>query len=505
MELLDVDVLIVGAGISGIDLACRLGMHCPDHTYAILEARDALGGTWDLFRYPGIRSDSDMYTLSFPFRPWTDERSIVDGASILTYLRETARAYAVDERVHYSHRVVSASFDSTTARWSVTASTPDGPVTHTAAFVYLATGYYSYDSGHVVDFPGAADFAGDLVHPQDWPRDLDVTGRRVVVIGSGATAVTLVPSLVEAGAAHVTMLQRTPSYLAVRAARDRAARALRRLPEPTRARVLRAKSILASTATYRLCRSLPGVARAALTSTVRRCLPEGYPVEEHFTPPYDPWDQRVCVVPDGDLFAAVSAGDVEVVTDHVERLTCDGVLLRSGRELPADVLVTATGLTLRVAGSIELSVDGAPVRIPEGYVYKGLMLSDVPNLAWCVGYTNASWTLRADLSARYVCRLLTHLRERGFDIATPRHTDDAAGSRPLLDLSSGYVQRAAAQLPRSGARAPWLVRQSYLVDARAMLRGPVEDGRLELSRARRARRGSGVMDSGARGDETHVT
>ncbi len=482
-----VDVLIVGAGLSGVGAAYRLRERLPGTTVAILEGRDAIGGTWDLFRYPGVRSDSDMYTLSYPFRPWTDPKSIADGSSILAYLRETADEAGITEMVRFGQRVLAASWDGGSATWTVTAQTAQGAVRHTCSFLYLATGYYSYDAGHVVDFPGQGDFGGRVVHPQLWPDDLDVTGSRVVVIGSGATAVTLVPALVERGAAHVTMLQRSPTYMVSLPERDPVAAAAQRvLPARAAHRVIRAKNIAFNVGSYQLARRFPAAMRRLLTLGVARQLPEGYDVDVHFNPRYNPWDERLCVVPDGDLFTSLASGAAEVVTDTIDRFTPAGVLLASGRELPADVVVTATGLRLQVAGGIDLGVDGVPVVVSEAHVYKGLMLSDVPNLAWCVGYTNNSWTLRADLTATYVCRLLAHLETHGLTTATPRFDGGSAGERPLLDLSAGYIQRAAADLPKQGDAAPWRVRQNYLLDLLTMRTGRVDDGMLELTRAVRS-------------------
>ena len=478
---LDVDVLVVGAGISGVDAACRLAMHCRGTVWAVLEARAAVGGTWDLFRYPGIRSDSDMYTLGFPFRPWRGRSSIASASEIRDYVRETAAAYGVTERIHHGQRVERLAWSSADRRWSVTAATADGTVTHTARFVYLATGYYSYESGHVVHLPGRDEFAGEVVHPQEWPDRMPVAGRRVVVLGSGATAVTLLPALVEQGADHVTMLQRSPSYVVALPSGDVVADWLRRvLPDAVAHRVVRAKNVALSTAAYQLLRRRPDVGRRLLSRRVRRLLPKGYPVETHFAPRYDPWDQRLCVAPDGDLFEAISGGRAEVVTDTVERLDRDGILLTSGRHLRADLFVTATGLRLEVGGGAEVEVDGDVVDVSRGHVYKGLMLSDVPNAALAVGYTNASWTLRADLSARWFCSLVRLMERKGYAVATPRYDEDEVASTPLLDLSSGYVRRAAHLLPRQGQRAPWRVVQSYVHDLAVMRLGRIDDGRLEL-------------------------
>ena len=482
---LDVDVLVVGAGISGIDVAARLARHCPEVVWAVVEARSAVGGTWDLFRYPGIRSDSDMYTLGFPFRPWRGNGSFASGPEIARYVRETADAFGVTERLHLGQRVERLEWSSAETRWTVTARTPSGEaLRHTARFVYLATGYYSYDRGHVVDFPGMADFSGPVVHPQAWPEGgVDVRGKRVVVIGSGATAVTLVPALVEEGAAHVTMLQRSPSYVASLPDHDPVADGLRRvLPSGAAHRVVRGKNVALSLAAYRLLRRWPEAGARLLRDRVAARLPDGYDVGTHFTPRYDPWDERLCITPDGGFLDVVASGHAEVVTDTVERFEAGGVRTGSGRLLEADVVVTATGLVLQFGGGAEAVVDGEVVDISAGHVYKGLMLSDVPNLAMSVGYTNASWTLRADLSARWFCSLLRFMDRRGLRVATPRYDPATEGEEdaPLLDLTSGYIRRGAHLLPRQGRRRPWRVVQSYPYDLAVMRLGRIDDGHLDL-------------------------
>ncbi len=485
MEPCDVDVLIIGAGIAGIDMAYRLTESLPDHTFAILEARAATGGTWDTFRYPGIRSDSDMYTLAFPFRPWTHPDAIASGGAILDYLRATIRDSGLTDRIHLNQRVTSASWSSATARWTVHTDTPDGPLTHTARFLYLATGYFDHDHGHEVDFPGQERFTGTRVHPQHWPDDLPIEGRRFLVIGSGATAVTLVPALVDRGAAHVTMLQRSPTYVVSRPAADPlAGAAFRVLPPQWAHRALRAKNIGVNVLSYQAARRFPGAARSLITKGVARALPTGYAVDPHFTPRYDPWDERLCLVPDGDLFTAISDGRAEVVTDTIATFTETGVRTSSGRDIDADVIVTATGLELIVAGQIAAEVDGIPVDVHAGHVYRGLMLDGVPNMAWCVGYTNNSWTLRADLAATWTCRLLAHLRARGYERVTPRYDPGAAGaSRPLMGLSAGYVQRAAHLLPSQGSNDPWVLRQNYLREAWTLGRAGFDDNALEFATA----------------------
>ena len=478
---LDVDVLVVGAGISGVDVAARLARHCPGTAWGVLESRDRVGGTWDLFRYPGIRSDSDMYTLGFPFRPWRGEASIAPGEEIRRYVEDTAREEGVLGRIHFGQRVVRMTWSSGEARWTVTADTSDGPVVHRAQFVYLATGYYAYDAGYEVELPGREDFAGDVVHPQHWPEGMPVRGRRVVVIGSGATAITLVPALVAEGAAAVTMLQRSPSYVVALPARDPVAAAARSvLPDGLAHRVVRGKNVVASTLAYRALRRWPEGGRRLLRRGAVRSLPEGYPVDVHFAPRYDPWDQRLCVAPDGDFFAAIHSGSAEVVTGTIERMTRDGIRLASGEELAADLVVTATGLRLQIGGGAEIVVDGRAVDISREHVYKGLMLSGVPNAALAVGYTNASWTLRADLSARWFTSLVRYMGRRGLTVAVPRYDEDPPGRGPLLELTSGYVRRAEDDLPRQGHRFPWRVVQSYLRDVAMTRMSRIDDGHLEL-------------------------
>ncbi|WP_410675748.1 flavin-containing monooxygenase [Amycolatopsis sp. cmx-4-68] len=477
-----VDVLIVGAGLSGIGAACRLQERLPGKTYAVLEARDTIGGTWDLFRYPGIRSDSDMFTLGYPFRPWKDAKAIADGPSILAYIRETAAAFGVERHIRFGHRVVRASWSSSDARWTV--STAHG-ATFTCRFLYLCSGYYSYENGHVVDFPGRAEFRGEVVHPQHWPASLDYADKQVVVIGSGATAVTLVPAMA-ARAARVTMLQRSPSYIVARPGRDALADRIRALlPEKLAHRVVRGKNVVLGTLFFQLMRRLPDRAALALRKRVAAQLPASIPVDPHFVPDYDPWDQRLCLVPDADLFRALRSGKADIVTDRIARFTPSGVLLESGRSLAADVIVTATGLRLVAFGGIALEVDGRPIEPGEQRAYKGMMFGGVPNLAWCVGYTNNSWTLRADLTSQYVCRLLAHLDRRGFSFCAPDPASaSAAGEpRPIVDLASGYIKRAAPGLPKQGGKRPWMMRQNYLLDFADMRFNRLDDGVLRFGRA----------------------
>ncbi|NUO34233.1 MAG: NAD(P)/FAD-dependent oxidoreductase [Dermatophilaceae bacterium] len=470
-----VDVLVVGAGLSGIGAAYRLQTEAPTRTYAILEARDSIGGTWDLFRYPGVRSDSDMMTLGFPFEPWTDPDAIADGPKILSYLESTARKHGITPRIRFGHRVVGASWSSAQARWTVTVEHADGARDQlTCSFLQVCTGYYDYERPHDPDLPGIGSFEGEVVHPQFWPEGLPIAGRKVVVIGSGATAVTLVPSLADLGA-DVTMLQRTPTWVTALPRRDRVRDVVQRvLPSRTGGAVARYKNVLATMAFYELSRRRPAVAKSLLSKGAARSLGSTTMVSDHFTPAYDPWDQRLCVVPDGDLFEALRSGRAHVVTDTIETFTPDGILLRSGRELPADVVVTATGLRIKVAGGIEFTVDGERRPTRDLTVYRGTMLADVPNLAVTIGYVNASWTLRADLASRYVCRLLNHMEQNGWRVAVPRAPEGMEG-RPLLPLRSGYVERAAGELPQQGDAAPWLMRQNYLLDRRDMLRGDVTE------------------------------
>lgn len=468
-DVVETDVLIVGAGLSGIGAAYRLQQERPGDSYAILEQRSAIGGTWDLFRYPGVRSDSDMFTLSYPFRPWRGEKSLADGESIRTYIRDTAREAGIDRHIRFDTKVSAAEWSSADQRWTVRTSQGEWR----AKFVYLCAGYYSYDQGYQPEFPGLADYAGTFVHPQAWPEDLDHTGKRVVVIGSGATAVTLVPAMAEK-AEHVTMLQRSPSYLTALPPRDGFADALRRrLPAGTAHRIVRAKNIAVTQAFYQLARRRPTLVRKTLRRMALRFLDE-QAVDQHFTPRYEPWDQRLCVVPGADFYKVVRAGDASVVTDHIETFTEKGIRLASGEELTADVVVSATGLRMLPLGGLSLSVDGEPVTLADTYSYRGLMLSGVPNLAYCIGYTNASWTLRADLSSRYVTRLLTHLEKHGYGSAAPT-TPAAMERRPLLDLTSGYVQRSIDAFPRQGTAAPWQVTQNYVVDLVRMSRADLAE------------------------------
>jgi monooxygenase len=460
-----VDVLIVGAGLSGIGAAHRLREISPSSSFSILEARDRIGGTWDLFRYPGIRSDSDMYTLSFPFKPWTNAKSIADGADIRQYIEDTATEDGVLPHVRFGHRVVKVAWSSDDALWTVTATTDSGVTTLTAGFVYFCSGYYSYDGGYTPEFPGIEDFAGTVVHPQFWPEDLDYAGKRVVVIGSGATAVTLIPSMADE-VEHVTMLQRSPTFITSLPQTDPLAGLTRKvLPDGIAHRITRFRNASMAVGFYEFCQRFPKLARKILLARARRAVPQDFDVDTHLNPSYDPWDQRICIVPNGDLFRAIRKGKADIATGHIARFTESGIELTDGRHLDADVVVTATGLQLVNFGTAELEVDGRVVDPHELFVYKGLMFSGVPNLAWCVGYTNASWTLRADLSSQYVARFVEHLRSTRRRFGAP-HPDGPGGEeRPLLDLTSGYVQRVADSLPRQGTSRPWTIRQNWWLDS----------------------------------------
>jgi cation diffusion facilitator CzcD-associated flavoprotein CzcO len=473
-----VDVLILGAGLSGIGAACHLETERPGTSYALVEAREAMGGTWDHFRYPGVRSDSDMFTLGYSFEPWVEAEAIADGPSILAYIRSTARSHGVEDRITYRRRAVAASWSTADARWTVELEHTDTGDHEqvTCGFLWANTGYYRYDEGYRPHWDGEDRYGGRIVHPQHWPEDLEWTGKRVVVIGSGATAVTLVPALAEQ-AAHVVMLQRSPTYVVSRPGHDRIADLLRKyLPAQAAHGVTRWKNVLLTHLSFQLSRSNPEFVKKGIRKAVIEALPEGYDVDTHFRPHYNPWEQRLCLVPDGDLFEAISAGTAEVVTDTIDTFTETGVRLASGSELEADIVVTATGLNLQFLGGSALDVDGTPVVPGEAVVYKGMMLCGVPNMAETFGYTNASWTLKADLTAEYVCRLLATMEACGLRQCTPAAPDPSLPTEPFIDFSSGYVTRAVDQLPRQGATAPWRLHQNYLRDTWLLRHGPVVDG-----------------------------
>jgi len=477
-----VDVLVIGAGISGIGAAYRLQTMCPDRSFAILEGRDQLGGTWDLFRYPGVRSDSDMHTLGFEFMPWTDAKSIADGPAILAYLNETVDEFAIRRHIRFGHQVSAAAWSSDEQRWTLTVTAGGDTFTMTTGFLFMCTGYYSYRGGYLPEFPGRDRFAGTVIHPQEWPEDLDYDNQRVVVIGSGATAVTLVPAMAER-AAHVTMLQRTPTWMVARPDQDRVANALRRvLPDRVAYRLVRAKNAWFSEAVYKRTRTDPAKVREKLLSGLAKHLPEET-IEDHFTPDYNPWDQRLCLVPNGDLFTAITEGRAEVVTDQIVTFTESGVQLASGRHLDADLIVTATGLQLVTIGEMEFLVDGRPIDFSETWTYKGLAYSDLPNLVSAFGYINASWTLRADLVTEYGCRLLNHMAEVGATSCTPmlRPEDQNMPPRPWIeDFTSGYMERMMPMLPKQGDREPWLNTQRYSKDKVLLREAPVDDGVMQF-------------------------
>jgi cation diffusion facilitator CzcD-associated flavoprotein CzcO len=478
------DVLIVGAGLSGIGAAYHLQRDCPGKTYAILEARDAIGGTWDLFRYPGIRSDSDMFTLGYSFKPWLEAKAIADGPSILNYVRETAAEHDIQRHIRFGHKVRRAVWSSETATWTVDAERDGKIVQVSCHFLSMCSGYYNYDAGYTPDFPSVERFRGRIVHPQLWPEDLDYAGKKVVVIGSGATAVTLVPEMART-AAHVTMLQRSPTYVVSRPAQDSVADWMRaKLPMKLAYAITRWKNVLLQMLFFNIARKKPEKTKERLLGLVREHLGPDYDIATHFTPRYNPWDQRLCLVPDADLFASIKAGSSSVVTDHIETFTETGLTLKSGASLDADIIVTATGLRMQLLSGMELVVDGRTIDLPQTTSYKGMMFSEVPNLASTFGYTNASWTLKADLTAEYVCRLLKHMDRTGTRICVPHLTDAELEVEPWLDFSSGYVQRALEVLPRQGAKKPWKVHQNYALDMMALRFGAVEDGVMEFSKPR---------------------
>src|SRR5271170_6842727 len=479
------DVLIIGAGLSGIGAGYHLQHKCLGKSYAILEGRDCIGGTWDLFRYPGIRSDSDMFTLGYSFKPWTEPKAIADGPRILNYVRETAVENGIDNNVRYHHRVKRASWSTPEARWTVEAERSAGEgatetVRFTCNFLFMCSGYYNYENGYSPEFPGAADFAGRIVHPQKWTDDVDYAGKRVVVIGSGATAVTLVPEMAKK-AAHVTMLQRSPTYVVSRPAQDPVANKLRaKLPAKLAYHLIRWRNVLWGMYFFQLSRRQPAKVKQLILGGVRMALGPDYDIATHFTPRYNPWDQRLCLVPDGDLFKAIKDGSASVVTNQIDSFTKGGIRLKDGSELGADIIVTATGLVLQVLGGAEVSVDGRMIDFARTLNYKGMMYSDVPNLASSFGYTNASWTLKCDLTCEYVCRLLNHMKKHGYTQCTPRLTDPTITAEPWVDFSSGYVQRSLALFPKQGSRAPWKLRQNYARDIMTLRFGRIADGVMEF-------------------------
>ncbi len=482
-----VDVLIVGAGLSGVGAACHLRLRCPDKSFVILEARDAIGGTWDLFRYPGVRSDSDMYTLGYVFRPWTEAKAIADGPAILRYVRETAREYGVEQHIRFGHRVVRADWSSLDAQWTVVSQRTDTGemVSVRCSFLIVCSGYYRYDEGYTPQLPGIDRFRGRIIHPQQWPENLDYAGKRIVVIGSGATAVTLVPAMARQ-AAHVAMLQRSPSYVLSVPSTDKIARLLRRaLPYMFAYSLIRWRNILLAVLLFKLSRRRPELTKKLLRKAVASQLPSGYDVGIHFAPRYNPWDQRLCLVPDADLLQAIKNHRASIVTDNVRTFTEDGIELESGEELQADIVVTATGLQLLALGGMTLTVDGTEVDLSQTVTYKGMMLAGVPNCAMTIGYTNASWTLKADLVAQYVCRLIRHMDRRRYATCTPI-APEAGELHPIIDFSSGYVRRSVDALPKQGSTPPWRLYQSYPRDLILMRFGRLEDKVMRFERLLRS-------------------
>lgn len=476
-----VDVIIVGSGISGISAACHLKRRCPKRSFAILEGRASLGGTWDLFKYPGIRSDSDMHTLGFSFKPWTHEKSIADAPAILEYLKDTAREYDIEKTIRYNHRVKQIAWDSGDARWSVTIDRDGETVTMSCAFLHMCTGYYSYTDPYIPEYAGRDNFKGPVFHPQFWPEKLDYTGKNVVVIGSGATAVTIVPAMASSGVGHVTMLQRSPTYYVTRPAKDRFANTLRKiLPEGMAYNITRFKNIFMQQFFYNATQRHPEKNRERLLEMVTKELPAGYDVKTHFTPRYNPWEQRLCLVPDSDMFTAIKGGKAEVVTDIIDHFTADGIALKSGKTLQADIIVSATGLKMEIMSGVTILVDGVETKIGDTFSYKGCMYSNIPNLISSFGYSNASWTLKADLISEYVCRLLNHMAESGKPIVVARPDGVGESEEGMMNLTSGYVQRAKGLVPKQGNIDPWIVHHNYAADKKLMRYGKLEDGALRF-------------------------
>ena len=487
MAIEHVDALIVGAGISGLGAAVHLKKLCPGKTFAIMERRKNFGGTWDLFRYPGIRSDSDMYTLGFRFKPWTSRKAIADAPAIMGYLKETIAENDLGKDIHYNSHVKKANWSSEDARWIVEGTRDGKPMTISCNMLFMCAGYYNYDQGYTPDFPGMSGFKGQIVHPQHWPEKLDYQGKKIVVIGSGATAVTLVPAMADAGAGHVTMLQRTPTYMVSRPAEDKFALGLRKvLPSKLAYAVTRWRNVLLQQFMFKLVRKRPEQSAERLIGMVKDMLPEGFDVAKHFTPPYKPWDQRLCLVPDSDFFKALSNGRASIETDHIERFTEKGILLKSGKELEADIIVTATGLNMQMLSGLEAYVDGERFNSGERILYKGAMFNDVPNLLMWFGYTNASWTLKADLTSEYACRLMKHLDATGTKIAVPRLKGQTVELEPFVDFSSGYFERALGILPKQATTAPWKLNQDYVKDIRNLRFGSLEDEAMCFEKAHKA-------------------
>ncbi|MFP5431234.1 MAG: flavin-containing monooxygenase [Gammaproteobacteria bacterium] len=491
MSIEHFDVLIVGAGLSGIGAAVHLTKECPGKTYAILESRNAIGGTWDLFRYPGIRSDSDMFTLGYNFKPWTNPKAIADGHSIREYIRETSREHGVDKHIRFGHKILKSSWSSDDAVWTVDVERADTgkTVQYTCNFLFMCTGYYKYDAGYTPHFEGRDRFKGQIIHPQHWPENLDYSGKKVVIIGSGATAVTLLPAMADK-AAHVTMLQRSPTYVVSIPEKDPIANSMRRfLPEKLVYRVTRAKNVSLTLGFFNLAKKRPKPIRRLLLAQVRAQVGKDFDMK-HFTPSYNPWDERLCAVPNGDLFKVLRKGQGSVVTDHIETFTETGIQLKSGQHLDADIIITATGLDLQILGGMQVLMDGQPIDMTQRLNYKGIMFEGLPNIAMIFGYTNASWTLKADISSEYVCRLLNTMDKKGMRQCTPRNTDPSVVPESFVDMRSGYIQRALAKLPKQGNKAPWKVYMNYFLDLPMLRYSPIEDGSMELSNPKSAARAS---------------
>lgn len=475
------DMIIIGAGLSGIGAACHLQLKHPNKSYQIIESRERMGGTWDLFRYPGVRSDSDMHTLGYSFKPWLSAKAIADGPAIRDYIKESAAEFGVDQHIQYQRKVVAASWDSATAKWTLTLeNTQDGDTaaaeleTLTCNFIYSCTGYYRYDQGFTPDFPDAEKFKGQIVHPQLWPQDLDYTGKRIVVIGSGATAITLVPSLAKT-AGHVTMLQRSPTYVLSRPDEDAVSQKLRRwFPEQLAYDLTRWKNVTAQAMLFQLSRRFPNYVKKLIRKVVHGWMGDDFAIDTHFNPSYKPWDQRLCLVPNGDLFRSLRKGTSSIVTDHIERFTENGILLKSGETLEADIIITATGLELLLLGGLKLEVDGVETKVADSLTYKGMMFSGIPNLALAAGYTNASWTLKCDLTSNYVCRLLSYMDKHKYQYCVANN-DPSVKRLQFLDLASGYVDRAIDQFPKQGDKSPWKLHQNYLLDILNLRVGSVRD------------------------------
>jgi cation diffusion facilitator CzcD-associated flavoprotein CzcO len=476
-----IDVLVIGAGISGIGQGCHLARTCKDRSFAIIESRANLGGTWDLFKYPGVRSDSDMFTFGYRFKPWGSPKDIAPGEEILNYLNETVEEYSLREKIRFQSRVTSLDWSSTDKHWIATVAPNDGdPYEIAAKFVSSCTGYYDYENGYLPDFKGYDDFNGQIIHPQHWPEDLDYAGKRVVVIGSGATAITLVPAMADS-AEHITLLQRSPTYIFSRPGADAVANTLQRfLPAAWAHKLSRMKSILLGSYIYWISKRKPDRVRSYLRKMAKAELSPDIDVDKHFNPAYDPWDQRLCLSPDGDFYASLRSGAASIVTDHIDRFTETGVLTKSGEHLDADIIVTATGLQIQFCGGMEISMDGEPVKAADKLVYRGMMLSGVPNLAVVFGYTNASWTLKAELTADFICRLVNRMFKKGADVVMAE-TDVPHDHGALLGLNSGYLLRAADLLPKSGTKKPWKNYENYIQDMLSIRYGKIEDGVLKIS------------------------